>query len=146
MEMQEVTSFKRNQAVELIEAGLSCAETGRRLGVSRQRVAQIISIESIRRPDLQIQVKLMTHIRKERLNNVCKLIKQKRSRSGLTLQQLAKMSGVSVSHLSSIERCRRFPSHRILAKITESLGLNEAGLCVVGETGTIEPLEIEEHL
>jgi transcriptional regulator with XRE-family HTH domain len=43
----------------------------------------------------------------------------------LTLQELAAASGVSSSHLGRIERGERFPSARILRKISKPLGFDE---------------------
>ena len=46
----------------------------------------------------------------------------------LTLQELARASGVSASHLGRIERGERFPSARILRKIAQPLGTSESEL------------------
>ena len=54
-----------------------------------------------------------------------KIIKQQRVTIPLTLQELAKASGVSSSHLGRIERGERFPSARILRKIAKPLGFDE---------------------
>lgn len=53
------------------------------------------------------------------------IIKQQRIRVPLTLQALAKVTGVSSSHLARIERGERFPSARILRKIAMPLGFEE---------------------
>lgn len=79
--MQEVVNSKRDQAVKLIETGLSYAEIGRRLAISRLRVLKIFNTESIRRPDLRTRAIMVTRIRKEKLSNIGKVIKQQRSRS-----------------------------------------------------------------
>lgn len=129
--MQEPADSKRIQIIKLKEIGLSCAEIGRRLGISRQRVSQIIRTEFIRRPDFHTQAIMMARIRKEKLRNVGKVIKQQRSRSGLTLRQLGEISGVSMSHLSCIERGNHLPSARILQQIAKSLCLSEAELFVL---------------
>jgi transcriptional regulator with XRE-family HTH domain len=58
-------------------------------------------------------------------NDLGKIIKQQRITTPLTLQELAKESGVSSSHLGRIERGERFPSARILRKIAKPLGFDE---------------------
>ncbi len=54
-----------------------------------------------------------------------KIIKQQRVMKPLMLQELARMSGVSQSHLGRIERGERFPSAAILRKIAKPLGFTE---------------------
>jgi transcriptional regulator with XRE-family HTH domain len=54
-----------------------------------------------------------------------RILKQQRVTVPLTLQELAKESGVSSSHLGRIERGERFPSARILRKIAKPLGFDE---------------------
>jgi len=46
----------------------------------------------------------------------------------LTLREVAKMSGVSSSHLGRIERGERFPSAHILRRIAKPLGFDERQL------------------
>jgi transcriptional regulator with XRE-family HTH domain len=58
-------------------------------------------------------------------NDLGRILKQQRVTVPLTLQELAKASGVSSSHLGRIERGERFPSARILRKIAKPLGFNE---------------------
>jgi len=58
-------------------------------------------------------------------NDLGRILKQQRITVPLTLQELAKASGVSSSHLGRIERGERFPSARILRKIAKPLGFNE---------------------
>ena len=58
-------------------------------------------------------------------NDLGRIIKQQRITVPLTLQELAKTSGVSSSHLGRIERGERFPSARILRKIAKPLGFGE---------------------
>ena len=71
----------------------------------------------------------MAFLRKEKLsNNLGKMLKQKRVMIPLTLQELAAKSGVTASHLGRIERGERFPSGRILHRIAEPLGFDEAQL------------------
>jgi transcriptional regulator with XRE-family HTH domain len=58
-------------------------------------------------------------------NDLGRILKQQRITVPLTLQELAKASGVSSSHLGRIERGERFPSARILRKIAKPLGFDE---------------------
>ena len=58
-------------------------------------------------------------------NDLGRILKQQRITVPLTLQELAKTSGVSSSHLGRIERGERFPSARILRKIAKPLGFDE---------------------
>jgi transcriptional regulator with XRE-family HTH domain len=60
--------------------------------------------------------------------NLGKIIKQQRAMRGMTLRQLSEMSGVSSSHLGRIERGERFPSGRILQKISRPLNFSETEL------------------
>ncbi len=60
--------------------------------------------------------------------NLGSLIKRQRIRIGLTLPALATKSGVSSSHLSRIEKARRYPSVNVLRKIAKPLGLDEKEL------------------
>ncbi|MBI2849562.1 MAG: helix-turn-helix transcriptional regulator [Chloroflexi bacterium] len=53
------------------------------------------------------------------------IIKQQRASLSLTLQELAKASGVSASHLGRIERGERFPSAHILQRIARPLQFGE---------------------
>ncbi len=53
------------------------------------------------------------------------LIKNQRIASSLTIQELAKASGVSASHLGRIERGERSPSGKTLKKIAKPLGFDE---------------------
>jgi transcriptional regulator with XRE-family HTH domain len=58
-------------------------------------------------------------------NDLGRILKQQRITVPLTLQELAKASHVSSSHLGRIERGERFPSARILRKIAKPLGFDE---------------------
>jgi len=58
-------------------------------------------------------------------NDLGRILKQQRVTVPLTLQELAKESSVSSSHLGRIERGERFPSARILRKIAKPLGFDE---------------------
>ena len=64
-------------------------------------------------------------------NNLGEILRQQRITTALTLQQLAKMSGVSASHLGRIERGERFPSASILRKLAQPLGFEENELFTI---------------
>ena len=61
-------------------------------------------------------------------NDLGKILKQRRVMVPLTLQELARASGVSASHLGRIERGERYPSAHILRKIAQPLGSSESEL------------------
>ena len=85
------------------------------------------------------------------LNDLGQIIKQQRIMIPMTLGELSAVSGVSSSHLGRIERGERFPSARILRKISKPLGFEEsellthAGFLSPGastteiETGVLDP-------
>ena len=62
------------------------------------------------------------------IQNLGIVVKQQRNRLGLTLVDLASKSGVSISHLSRIEKAQRYPSVSVLRKIAKPLGLEEEEL------------------
>ena len=49
---------RHDEAVKLSEGGLSCAEIGRRLGISRERARQILKGKPIQKPALDSKVML----------------------------------------------------------------------------------------
>jgi transcriptional regulator with XRE-family HTH domain len=61
----------------------------------------------------------------EALGKIGEVIKQRRLSVPLTLQELARKTGISASHLGRIERGQRFPSGRVLHKIASPLGYAE---------------------
>ena len=61
-------------------------------------------------------------------NDLVKVLKQRRVMAPMTLQELARGSGVSATHLGRIERGERFPSAHILRKIAKPLGFEETEL------------------
>jgi transcriptional regulator with XRE-family HTH domain len=63
--------------------------------------------------------------------NIGKIIKEQRKSIPLSLNQLAKLSGVSVSHLGRIEQGQRQPSTRTLQKIAKHLGFDLYELLVI---------------
>ena len=52
-------------------------------------------------------------------------IREKREEKGLSLNQLAKISEISKSHLSDIERGVKIPSILILVKISKALEIED---------------------
>ncbi len=63
--------------------------------------------------------------------NIGKIIKEQRKRIPLSLNQFAKLSGVSVAHLGRIEQGLRQPSTRTLQKISRHLGFDLYELLVI---------------
>ena len=53
--------------------------------------------------------------------DIAKIIKEQRKRKGLSLNQLSRISGVSLSHLGRIEQGNRRPSTLTLQKIAKPL-------------------------
>lgn len=70
------------------------------------------------------------------------IIKQYRVTIPLTLNELAAGSGVSASYLGRIERGERFPSARILRRITKPLGFDEGELFALA--GYLSPRRITQ--
>jgi transcriptional regulator with XRE-family HTH domain len=75
-------------------------------------------------------------------------LRQQRVAIPLTLQELAKTAGVSPSHLGRIERGERYPSARILHKISKPLGFEEDELFTLAgylspHTGSVSDMESE---
>ena len=62
------------------------------------------------------------------MNDLGKMLKQRRLMIPLTLVELAATSGVSSSYLGRIENGQRFPSAYILRKIAKPLGFEESEL------------------
>jgi len=61
-------------------------------------------------------------------NDLGKILKQRRVMIPMTLQELARITGVSASHLGRIERGERFPSARILRRFANPLSFGESEL------------------
>jgi len=78
--------------------------------------------------------------------HLSKMIREQRKRQSLTLNKLAKLSGVSVAHLGRIEQGQRGASTLTLQKIAEPLGFDLYELLVMA--GHLSPgasLSSEEH-
>ncbi|GAJ17581.1 unnamed protein product, partial [marine sediment metagenome] len=58
--MQGVAASKHDEVVKLRETGLSFAEIGRRLGISRERARQLAKVKPTQRPDLGTKIMLRT--------------------------------------------------------------------------------------
>jgi len=58
--MKEVATSRRDEAVKLRKTGLNYAEIGRRLGITRERVRQLVdgNLPPTRKPDLNSRVML----------------------------------------------------------------------------------------
>jgi len=69
--------------------------------------------------------------------NLGKIMKEQRKRLSLFLNQLSRLSGVSVAHLGRIEQGQRGASTRTLQKIAEPLGFDLYELLVI--TGHLSP-------
>ena len=73
-----------------------------------------------------------------------RIIKQRRLMIRLTLQKLAILSMISVSHLGRIERGERFPSASILQRMAKPLGFEESELfSLAGYLSPRSPSSIE---
>ena len=57
--------------------------------------------------------------------NLGSIVRRQRNRLGITLLDLSKESGVSVSHLGRIENAQRYPSTTVLRKIAKPLNIDE---------------------
>ena len=77
-------------------------------------------------------------------NDLGRILKQQRITVPLTLQELAKISHVSSSHLGRIERGERFPSARILRRIAKPLGFDEDELFTLAGFLSPQPGVAEE--
>jgi len=63
--------------------------------------------------------------------NISQIIREQRKNIPLSLRQVSKLSGVSVSHLGRIEQGLRQPSIRTLQKIAKPLGFDLYELLVI---------------
>ena len=78
--------------------------------------------------------------------NIGKIIREQRKSVSLSLSQLSRISGVSVSHLGRIEQGQRQPSPRTLQKIAKPLGFDlDELLTMAGFLSPKEPLFTEEQ-
>ena len=70
-----------------------------------------------------------------------KILKQRRVTIPLTLQELARVSGVFPSYVGLIENGQRFPSARVLHRIAEPLGFRKIQLFTLADFLPSEPSE-----
>lgn len=73
-----------------------------------------------------------------------RIIRQRRVMIPLTLQELARMSGVSQSYLGRIENGERFPSAAILRRIAKPVGFEEDELFALAGYLSPQPNTISE--
>ncbi len=77
--------------------------------------------------------------------NVGKIIKEQRKNLFLSLNQLSKLSHVSVAHLGRIEQGSRHPSTRTLQKIAKPLGFDLYELLVIAGHLLPDPSTLPEE-
>jgi len=65
------------------------------------------------------------------MNDLGRMIKQRRMALSLTVGKLADVSGISASHLGRIERAECLPSAHVLQRIAKPLGLDEGELFIL---------------
>lgn len=82
--------------------------------------------------------------REEVGNDLGKILKQRRLRGQMTIQQMADTSGVSVSHLARIEKGERFPSARILRKLAPLLNFEDSELLTLAGYRSLQPPGVEK--
>lgn len=62
------------------------------------------------------------------INNLAKVLQERRKTKKLTLSQVSIITGVSVAHIGRIENGKRLPSAHILRKLAKPLGFSEVEL------------------
>ena len=78
-------------------------------------------------------------------NNLGLILKARRKERGLTLTQLASLSGVSAAHIGRSERGERFPSGHLLRRLAKPLGFSEVELLkLVGFLSSDVATDIDE--
>jgi len=72
--------------------------------------------------------------------SIGKVVRQLRNRTDLTRVQLARLAGVSPSHLTRIESEQRFPSATVLRKLAPHIGISETELLTLaGYLSAVRP-------
>ena len=66
-------------------------------------------------------------------------IRKRRVAAGLTLEQLGKLTGISFSYVSQIERGLKMPSIGLLIRMAAALGMNARRL--LEDSGCLTPAE-----
>jgi transcriptional regulator with XRE-family HTH domain len=77
--------------------------------------------------------------------SIGKIIREQRKRIPLSLKRLSKMSGVSLAHLSRIEKGERSPSPRTLQQIAQPLGFDVNELLIIAGFLSPGPLVASEE-
>jgi transcriptional regulator with XRE-family HTH domain len=77
--------------------------------------------------------------------NIGKVIREQRKCRPLSLKRLSKVSGVSLAHLSRIEKGQRSPSPRTLQLIARPLGFDVNELLIIAGFLSPEPLVASEE-
>jgi len=77
--------------------------------------------------------------------NIAKIIKEQRKSIPLSLNQLSRLSGVSVAHLGRIEQGHRQPSTRTLQKIAKPLGFDLYELLIMAGHLLPDPTTFSEE-
>ena len=77
--------------------------------------------------------------------DIGKIIKEQRKSIPLSLNQLSRLSGVSVAHLGRIEQGQRQPSTRTLQKIAKHLGFDLHELLVMAGHLLPDPSTVSEE-
>ena len=77
--------------------------------------------------------------------NIGKVIREQRKRIPLSLKRLSKMSGVSLAHLSRIEKGQRSPSPHTLQLIAQPLGFDVNELLIIAGFLSPGPLVASEE-
>ncbi len=69
------------------------------------------------------------------------VLRAERRRQGRTLSQVAALAGISMQHLSDVERGRKDPSSELLSAITGALGLDLTRLLLrVADDAAVAPM------
>ena len=77
--------------------------------------------------------------------NIGKIVREQRKRVPLSLNQLSKISGVSVAHLGRVEQGQRKPSPHTLQKIAKPLGFDLNELLIMAGYLSPEPSMLPEE-
>ncbi len=77
--------------------------------------------------------------------NIGKIIREQRKSVPLSLNQLSKISGVSVSHLGRVEQGQRAPSPHTLQKIAKPLGFDLNELLIMAGFLSPDPSMLSEE-
>lgn len=79
----------------------------------------------------QMEARIATRMATDDDSNLGRIIWRRRIMTPLSLNELSRVTGVSIGYLSRIEKGERNPSARVLHKLSKPLGLNEDELFVI---------------